>query len=135
MKGNGFNNEVPVCGVSNFKPTTDTSGPFEDFRHALYFTGRALTFYMLIIEPRVRRYEGRAIKIIFSFLLLSTQIQNSPPLVPGAGSLRRRQILTTLVQGCSRRRRNCALLARVVRAAILYFVSIEYGVWSIEYSI
>ena len=38
-------------------------------------------------------------------------------LVPGADSSRRRQNLTTLVQGSSRRRRNCALLARVVRAS------------------
>ena len=49
-------------------------------------------------------------------LVLSTQIRNSPLLVPGTGSLRRRQNLTTLLQGSSRRRQNCALLARVFRA-------------------
>ena len=50
-------------------------------------------------------------------LVLSTQIQNSPLLAPGTGSLRRRQNWTTLLQGSSRRRQNCALLARVFRAA------------------
>ena len=50
-------------------------------------------------------------------LALSTQIQNSPLLAPGTRSLRRRQNLTTLLQGSSRRRQNCALLARVFRAA------------------
>ena len=46
-------------------------------------------------------------------LVLSTQIQNSPLLAPGTRSLRRRQNLTTLLQGSSRRRQNFALLARV----------------------
>ena len=37
--------------------------------------------------------------------------------MPGTGTLRRRQNWTTVLQGSSRRRQNCALLARVVRAA------------------
>ena len=36
--------------------------------------------------------------------ILSTQIKNSPPLVPGTGSSRRRQNWTALLQGSSRRK-------------------------------
>ena len=70
---------------------------------------------------RVKKAKSSQVKFLLSTQIM-TQIQNSPPLVgplvPGAGSLRRRQNLNhPLVQGSSRRRRNCALLARVVRAA------------------
>ena len=40
------------------------------------------------VDPRVGVIKSSQVKF-----LLSTQIQNSPPLVPGAGSLRRRQNL------------------------------------------
>ena len=52
--------------------------------------------------------------------LLSTQIKNSPPLVPGAGSSRRRENFTTLMQGTLRaagERRNRSKLSVIISVA------------------
>ena len=54
-----------------------------------YYFVASMTICMIDnISRAAEEEEGRQVKF-----LLSTQIQNSPPLVPGAGSLRRRQNL------------------------------------------